>query len=118
MSNYNGEPLADGERRRISRRIVKGGGGFVCVHAADNAFPDWPAYNRIIGLGGWYGRTKNRVRTCTSTRSGPVQRGRAPGDGGHHGQQHDFKFARATPKHPIMQGLPRRVDAHQGRTLR
>ena len=34
------------------------GGGLVVVHAADNAFPDWPAYNLMIGIGGWRNRTE------------------------------------------------------------
>ena len=27
---------------------VRGGGGFVSVHAADNAFPKWAAFNEMI----------------------------------------------------------------------
>ena len=30
----------------------------VAVHAANNAFPEWPAYNRMIGLGGWGDRNE------------------------------------------------------------
>lgn len=37
---------------------VAGGGGFVSVHAADNSFPLWTEYNKMIGLGGWGGRTE------------------------------------------------------------
>ncbi|MGB6944490.1 MAG: acido-empty-quinoprotein group A, partial [Bryobacteraceae bacterium] len=37
---------------------VRGGGGFVSVHASDNAFPNWPAFNEMIGVGGWRGRTE------------------------------------------------------------
>ena len=37
---------------------MRNGGGFVVIHAADNAFPDWPEYNEIIGLGGWGQRTE------------------------------------------------------------
>ena len=36
---------------------VRDGGGFVPVHAADNAFPNWTAFNEMIGVGGWRGRT-------------------------------------------------------------
>ena len=36
--------------------FVRGGGGFVSVHAADNSFPQWADYNRMIGVGGWGGR--------------------------------------------------------------
>jgi hypothetical protein len=38
--------------------IVARGGGFVTVHAANNSFSTWKAYNRMIGLGGWGGRTE------------------------------------------------------------
>ncbi len=44
--------------RTILRRFVKNGGGFVSVHAADNSFPEWQEYNKMIGLGGWGGRNE------------------------------------------------------------
>jgi len=31
---------------------VQGGGGVVIYHAADNAFVNWPEYNKICALGG------------------------------------------------------------------
>src|ERR1700683_2583652 len=37
-------------------QYMKNGGGFVAVHAADNAFPAWQAFNDMIGVGGWRGR--------------------------------------------------------------
>src|SRR5579863_2160489 len=37
-------------------QYIRDGGGLVVVHAADNAFADWPAYNQMIGIGGWRGR--------------------------------------------------------------
>ncbi|MCC5023158.1 MAG: ThuA domain-containing protein [Candidatus Synoicihabitans palmerolidicus] len=37
--------------RTAFETYMKNGGGFVVVHAANNPFPAWPAYNRIIGLG-------------------------------------------------------------------
>ena len=39
-------------------RYVTNGGGLVIVHAADNAFPGWKAYNDMIGVGGWRDRTE------------------------------------------------------------
>jgi hypothetical protein len=30
----------------------------VIVHAADNAFPDWPAFNEMTGIGGWRNRNE------------------------------------------------------------
>jgi uncharacterized protein len=39
-------------------RYVSGGGGLVVVHASDNAFPGWTAFNEMIGVGGWRDRTE------------------------------------------------------------
>ena len=39
-------------------QYVTGGGGLVVVHAADNAFAGWPAFNEMIGIGAWRGRTE------------------------------------------------------------
>ena len=36
---------------------VRNGGGLVTLHAADNAFPAWPEFNEMIGVGGWGGLT-------------------------------------------------------------
>ncbi|OYW19309.1 MAG: hypothetical protein B7Z55_09095, partial [Planctomycetales bacterium 12-60-4] len=49
VSNYNGAPWP-AETQQDFEDFVSSGGGFVCVHAADNSFPDWPAYNEMIGL--------------------------------------------------------------------
>ena len=39
-------------------KYMQSGGGFVSVHAADNAFPNWTAFNEMIGVGGWSNRTE------------------------------------------------------------
>ena len=38
---------------------MRNGGGLVTIHAADNAFPNWKAFNAMIGVGGWRGRNEN-----------------------------------------------------------
>src|SRR5271156_835315 len=38
--------------------FVNNGGGLVVVHGTDNAFPDWHEFNRMIGVGGWRGRSE------------------------------------------------------------
>ncbi|HEX2853077.1 MAG TPA: ThuA domain-containing protein [Opitutaceae bacterium] len=91
---------------------VKKGGGLVTIHAADNAFPLWPEFNEMIGVGGW-----------GMTPEGGVN-GRKPGDGfklrfrdGHtvtddspggygHPPRADFLVVTRAPQHPIMRGLP------------
>ena len=57
VSNYNGDPWPK-ETQDAFVTYMKGGGGFACIHAADNAFSDWPEYNEMIGLGGWGGRNE------------------------------------------------------------
>src|SRR4051812_42533703 len=57
VSNYNGESWPR-ETKESFVRYVRGGGGLVVVHAADNSFADWPEYNESIGLGGWNGRNE------------------------------------------------------------
>ncbi|MDR0685983.1 MAG: ThuA domain-containing protein, partial [Dysgonamonadaceae bacterium] len=53
--DYNGDDWSD-ETRGNFVDYVKGGGGIVFYHAANNAFPEWKEYNKISALGGWGGR--------------------------------------------------------------
>jgi uncharacterized protein len=105
VSNYNGEPWSDKTSKEFEA-YVAGGGGFVSVHAANNAFPEWRDYNRMIGLGGWYGRTEKHGPYFYLDDQGKEVRDTAPGSGGHHGPQHEFQVRTRDKKHPIMQGLP------------
>jgi type 1 glutamine amidotransferase len=60
----------------------------------------------MTGLGGWYGRTEKHGPYVYLDEKGKVVRDTSPGDGGHHGPQHEFQIRTRDPKHPIMQGLP------------
>ena len=105
VSNYNGDRWPAATERDFES-YVAGGGGFVTVHAANNAFPDWPAYNRIIGLGGWGGRTEKAGPYVFVDDAGSLTRDTSPGSGGHHGPQHEFPIQSRDADHPIMRGLP------------
>jgi uncharacterized protein len=104
VSNYNGELWPEPVCTAFEG-YVRGGGGFVPVHAANNSFPEWLEYNRMIGVGGWGGR---------SEKSGPYLRLRTgrwmtdvtPGRGGSHGKQHEFVVTTRDPEHPVTKGLP------------
>jgi type 1 glutamine amidotransferase len=106
VSNYNGRRWST-ETAADFEAFVAGGGGFVSVHAADNSFPDWPAYNRMIGLGGWEGRNEKSGPYLYLNDSGKVIRDTSPGAGGHHGPQHEFAIRIRDTEHPITKGLPR-----------
>jgi len=86
---------------------VKSGGGVVAIHSACNAFPDWPQYNRILGLGGWYGRDE-KWGPYIRWQGGRVIRDMSPGDGGSHPDKHAFTIVTRNSEHPVMKGLPAR----------
>lgn len=103
VMDYDGaawpEPVRDAFLRYLSS-----GGGLVLVHAADNAFPDWPEFQAIAGVGGWRGRDES---------AGPMLRWRdgrqvldtGPGSATHP-PQHDFQIVTRAPEHPVMRDLP------------
>jgi type 1 glutamine amidotransferase len=104
ISNYNGEPWPR-ETQEAFVAYVRNGGGFVSVHAADNAFPEWKEYNEIIGLGGW-GDRNEKSGPYLRLRDGKFVPDTTAGRGGSHGQQHAFLMDTQAPNHPIMAGLP------------
>lgn len=106
VSNYNGEPWGEGAMADFEA-FVRGGGAFVSVHAANNAFPEWTAYNEMIGVGGWGERTE-RHGPYIRLREGKFVRDNAPGIGGSHGIRHEFRIDIRDAEHPITRGLPAR----------
>ena len=106
VSNYNGDDWPEGTRKAFEE-YVKNGGGFVSVHAADNSFPKWAEYNKMIAVGGWGGRNE---------KSGPMLRWKdgkldlvppgTGGGGGTHGKYFSFPVETVDTEHPITKGLP------------
>ena len=103
---YNAAPWPE-ETRQALDDYVKGGGGFVVIHAADNSFGDWQAYNQMIGIGGWGGRNEKSGPYVYVNKDGQTVRDDAPGRGGAHGPQHEFQIVVRNAEHPITKGLPR-----------
>lgn len=85
---------------------MKAGGGLVVIHAADNSFPGWPAWNQMIGLGGWGGRTAKSGPYIYTNEQGDIIRDTSEGQGGNHGQQHEFPIIVREADHPITRGMP------------
>jgi uncharacterized protein len=104
VSNYNGQAWPEGTRKAFADYLTNGG-GFVCVHAADNAFRDWPEYNLAIGVGGWGGRTE-KDGPYVRVKDGKQMNDETAGRGGSHGAQHEFVVKTIVPEHPIVKGLP------------
>ena len=103
------------ELKASFERYVSGGGGLVIVHAADNAFFGWNAFNDMIGVGGWRDRTE-KAGPFWFIKDGALTSDTTPGKAGSHGQRLPFRLTVRDPNHPITKGLPR-VWMHQGDEL-
>ena len=96
-------------------QYVSGGGGVVAVHAADNAFAGWPAFNEMMGVGGWRGRAE-QAGPYWYLRDGKLVSDASPGRAGSHGKRVPFAVTVRDGSHPITKGLPR-IWMHQGDEL-
>lgn len=96
-------------------RYISSGGGLVAVHAADNAFPGWPAFNEMTGVGGWRGRTE-QSGPYWHYRDGALVSDATPGRAGSHGRRTPFPVTLRDATHPITKGLPK-IWMHQGDEL-
>jgi type 1 glutamine amidotransferase len=95
--------------------FVKNGGGLVTVHAAETAFPDWKAFNEMIGASGFRGRTE-KSGPLWFFREGKLVSDSGPGRAGAHGQRVPYKITVQDSNHPITKGLPK-TWMHQGDEL-
>ena len=92
--------------RTAFEQYVRSGGGFVAYHAADNAFPKWPAYNLMIGIGGW-GNRDERAGPYWYYKDDKLVSDTTPGPGGSHGARVPFQVMTRNTEHPITKDLPR-----------
>jgi type 1 glutamine amidotransferase len=93
------------ETQAAFEKYMKEGGAFVSVHAADNSFPNWIEYNKMIGLGGWGGRTE-ASGPYVYWKDGEFVRDTSPGKGGTHGARWEFPVDTRNTDHPIMKDIP------------
>ena len=87
-------------------QFIKKGGGLVVVHAADNSFPEWLAYNKMIGIGGWGNRNEKDGPYLYYNQEGKLTRDTQAGSAGTHGAQAEFLITMRNTKHPITRGMP------------
>ena len=100
--NYNG-PAWPKPMQEAFVAYVRGGGGVLVVHAANNGFADWSEFNTMIGLG-W---RKGDFGTCLTI---DPATGRSveccPGEATSHGAKHPFVVTSRQPTHPVLRDLP------------
>lgn len=97
----------EGAQKKFEDYMAQGG-GFVSVHSANNSFPKWEEYNKVIGIGGWAGRKGHWPGAYVYyTNEGEYVRDEEHGKKvGAHGARHEFPMTVREPEHPIMKGLP------------
>src|SRR5688572_5204287 len=107
-NDINGGPSWPASVRANLERFVRRGGGLYVWHSGNNAFPDWPAYNEMLGLG-WRDKT---FGTAIAVRDDERLQRFAPGEGEStgHGPRFDALITRRGD-HPIHRGLPRQWTA-------
>jgi hypothetical protein len=102
--DYNGDSWSD-KTNNAFLEYVKNGGGVVVYRSADNAFPAWEEYNKIIGLGGW-GNRNEKSGPYVYYRRDEVIRDDSEGEAGTIGARSDFAIRTRNSEHPITKGLP------------
>jgi len=103
FSNYNGEPWPE-EVNAAFEKFMNAGGGLVVYHAANNAFPQWEAWNKMIGLGWRNAQFGDRITVDDSGKVVRTPKGEGPGAG--HGPQHPYECVVRDKDHPITHGMP------------
>ncbi|MCB4798584.1 ThuA domain-containing protein [Neotamlana laminarinivorans] len=103
---YNAASWSEKTQQKFEKYMKKGG-GFVSVHAADNSFPEWTAYNEMIGIGGWGGRTEKHGPYLYVDKNNDLKRDYTEGKGGRHGKREAFLVTNYNATHAITQGLPK-----------
>ena len=101
--DYNGQPWPE----RVQKEFVdyvRGGGGVVVVHAANNSFTGWKEYEQMVGL---LWRDRNYGVSLYVDDEGKVVR-EEPGQGRGmgHGGQYDWVMTVRDTAHPITAGMP------------
>ncbi|MEZ6066395.1 MAG: ThuA domain-containing protein [Planctomycetaceae bacterium] len=104
LSNYNGETWPQPVRESFEE-FMRAGGGMVNVHAANNPFPDWDAFNQMIGLAWRPAAFGDRLVLNDQGDEVRTVKGEGPGAG--HGPQHAYEVVVRDAEHPVMQGFPR-----------
>ncbi len=103
LSNYNGDLWPEDVQKSLEKYVADGG-GLVIVHAANNAFPQWSEWNKMIGLG--WRNAKYGPRVTVDDDGDTVRTAAGEGPGAGHGPQHEFSIVIRDRGHAVMDGIP------------
>lgn len=105
LIDYNGEMWPARIKQAFEGYINRGGTAYV-IHASNNPFPGWTAYEQMVGLLWRDNDAGNRVFINEDGNLASQPPGEGPGAG--HGELHDWHIQTRDAGHPIMQGIPER----------
>lgn len=95
------------ETQKALEDFIHAGGGLVVVHAADNSFPEWREYNRMIAMGAWGDRNEKDGPYVYYDGNNNLVRDTTAGPAGSHGRQYEFVITLRDTTHPITRQMPR-----------
>jgi len=105
VSNYNGALWPESVRKALETKLSEGKLGLVVFHGANNSFPDWAEFNRMIGMG-WRGNQAGD-RMYLDADGKPVRVAKGQGQGAGEARSHEFVVTVRDADHPVMRGLPK-----------
>ena len=107
-NDINGGPQWPREVQIAFEQYIRNGGGALVFHSGNNAFPDWTAYNQMIGIG-WRKKDQGDALTVRRDKNGRETVVRIPsGEGENTG--HDSRgevVVHRLGDDPIHKGMPR-----------
>ncbi|MEZ4700057.1 MAG: ThuA domain-containing protein [Rhodothermales bacterium] len=101
--DYNGEMWPD-DVKSAFESYINGGGTALMVHASNNPFPGWTAYEQMVGM--LWRRPDDGTTVYLDDAGAPVRLGPGEGPRSGHGKLHDWKIEIRDRENPIMKGLP------------
>ena len=107
VSNFGWQAAPWPNKTQVAfERYINNGGGFVSVHAADNSFPEWKAYNKMIAIGGWGNRNEKDGPYLYVDKNNQPKKDYSKGPAGSHGPREPFLVTTYNTVHPVTKGMP------------
>lgn len=103
FSNYNGDNWPE-EFNKGLEAFIEHGGGLYILHAANNAFPGWENWNKMIALGWRNNKFGDHVALDDEGQIVRTPKGEGPGAG--HGPQWAYPVRLRDTEHPVTKGMP------------
>ena len=105
LLDYNGEMWPDAVKSSFETFMAEGGTSMM-MHASNNPFPGWTAYEEMVGL--LWRNSDTGTRMYMEEDGSVVMEGPGEGLGAGHGEKHDWHIMTRDASHPIMNGIPER----------